>query len=163
MTSQLPVDSTKLVESRKFWKENIRKRTLMAEGKCIKCFTLNEKLEKLPRGRSSVSIFFAKGAASCSCNLFGWGGHKSGKLQGQPPDVYTHLLERFLALSDSSNFCRNLFSFKVDWPKSILPFLLTSLGNNNKNQNWVELIFLPMPYWHYCEPAFLLFDLDQLC
>ena len=31
-TSQLPVDSTKLVESRKFWKENIRKRTLMAEG-----------------------------------------------------------------------------------------------------------------------------------
>ena len=27
-TSQLPVDSTKLVESRKFWKENIRKRSL---------------------------------------------------------------------------------------------------------------------------------------
>ena len=46
--SELPVDSTKLVESRKFWKENIRKRTLMAEGKCIECFTLNEKLEKLP-------------------------------------------------------------------------------------------------------------------
>ena len=32
----------------------------MAEGKCIKCFTLNEKLEKLPRGRFSVSIFLQK-------------------------------------------------------------------------------------------------------
>ena len=32
-------------------------------------------------------------------------------------------------------------------PNLSSPFLLTSSGNNNNNQNWVEILFLQMPYW----------------
>ena len=52
-------------------------------------------------------------------------------------------------------------------PNLSSPFLLTSWGNNNNNQNWVEILFIRMPYFFdKAHPATLLFRLrlqDSYC
>ena len=45
-------------------------------------------------------------------------------------------------------------------PNLSSPFLLTSSGNSNNNQNWVKILFLPMPYLYQFFAAVCQFRLD---